>query len=153
MSKATNNHLKCRNGDDDGYELDDHERHVGAAHMVCGTRGLNESRVEWFDGFQDDFTTYEAQRDHKTGLLKGYRKWHGKVKGEDLLTHDEYKKQKEVRKQLKEQAQQAHDYAQEQHDLIEQAMLSENKTFEEVYHERFEAILSKIGAFGKRRLR
>lgn len=68
-----------------GVEVQGHVRRPGAAHTVCGTAGVNESRIAWHDGFQDDFFAYVARRS-PTGQLLLAERWFGPLAGADLLT-------------------------------------------------------------------
>jgi len=145
MHSVKHNHLHCRGGDDIGYVLPDHERHVGAPHMVCGTAGINESRIEWFDGFQDDFDAYVSKRSHITGKLLGYHQWKGELAGENLLTHDEYEQLKDVQDELKERAKNARAYAVEQRQKILEANETEGKSIETLMREHFAALVARMG--------
>mmetsp|Transcript_16272 Transcript_16272/g.42160 ORF Transcript_16272/g.42160 Transcript_16272/m.42160 type:complete len:304 (+) Transcript_16272:3-914(+) len=143
MNTVRHNHLKCHGGDEDGYELEDHERHVGAAHLVCGTAGINESRIEWFDGFQDDFTTFNIRR-NPDGKLVGYEKWTGQVSGNDLLTADEYEHLQEVQDVLEGRAKEALNFLVERHKEILQIMAEKNKTAEEVHRLQLRVVIDTV---------
>jgi hypothetical protein len=67
-----------------------HARSIGAAHIICGTAGINETRINWYDGFQDDFTAYMTRsRLDADGRFMTFSKFRGKLNGTDLLTLEE----------------------------------------------------------------
>jgi hypothetical protein len=73
-----------------GTAVAGHARSIGAAHIICGTAGINETRINWHDGFQDDFTAYMTRsRLDADGRFMTFSKFHGKLNGTDLLTLEE----------------------------------------------------------------
>eukprot|EP00306_Pavlova_sp_CCMP459_P007940 CAMPEP_0185163128 /NCGR_PEP_ID=MMETSP1139-20130426/7569_1 /TAXON_ID=298111 /ORGANISM="Pavlova sp., Strain CCMP459" /LENGTH=395 /DNA_ID=CAMNT_0027728475 /DNA_START=96 /DNA_END=1283 /DNA_ORIENTATION=- len=54
-----------------GIEVSGHLRRIGEPHAVCGTAGVDERKIAWFDGFQDDADGYVALRDSQ-GQVVGY---------------------------------------------------------------------------------
>ncbi|KAJ1625819.1 hypothetical protein T492DRAFT_1036884 [Pavlovales sp. CCMP2436] len=66
-----------------------HTRKIGAPNSVCGTAGINETRIEWFDGFQDDFSAYALVQRLTDGVYLSFKKFRGEVAGHDLLTSGE----------------------------------------------------------------
>lgn len=62
QSSTERNALVCMGGLNSGHAVAGHTRRVGATHAVCGTAGINESRIEWYDGFADDFDAYDVER-------------------------------------------------------------------------------------------
>jgi hypothetical protein len=79
------NHLHCDKVAG-GVAVPGHTRRVGAPHVICGTAGLNESRIHWADGYHDDFEAYSADRNPTDGsfILSALNK--GLQHGKDLLT-------------------------------------------------------------------
>jgi hypothetical protein len=60
------NHLHCDKVAG-GVAVAGHTRRVGAPHVICGTAGLNESRIHWGDGYHDDYEAFSAARNPTDG--------------------------------------------------------------------------------------
>lgn len=61
---SAHNHLRCTRAiEGRGMAVEGHVRSVGAAHVVCGSAGIDESKITWFDGWDDDFSAYSPVRD------------------------------------------------------------------------------------------
>lgn len=88
MVSNRHNHLKCSKSDI-GATVEDHVRNVGAPTTICGTAGIDETRIEWFDGYQDDYDAYSPVKDD-TGRVTGAVPAEKASEGIDLITHDEY---------------------------------------------------------------
>jgi len=84
----TSNNLRCAPSDATGVGVPGHARRPGAAHVVCGTAGINESRIEWYDGFQDDFAAYTTTRTADGRVVSAQLVKDGMF-GQDLLTQPE----------------------------------------------------------------
>jgi len=73
-----------------GTAVAGHQRSIGAAHAICGTAGINETRIKWYDGFQDDFSAYVTISRLADGRFMTFQKVHGHINGTDLLTPEEF---------------------------------------------------------------
>jgi len=82
------NNLACWPSDRTGIDVGLHTRKPGAAHTLCGTAGVNESRVMWYDGFQDDFFSFSTMRT-AGGRLVSAQLITDELPGRDLLTPGE----------------------------------------------------------------
>jgi len=82
------NNLACWPSVQTGVVVPLHTRKPGASHTLCGTAGINESRVQWYDGFQDDFFAYSASRRADGRLVKA-DVFKGELFGTDLLSPSE----------------------------------------------------------------
>ena len=82
------NNLNCWTSERTGVQVPMHTRKPGAAHTLCGTAGINESRIEWYDGFQDDFFAYSTSRT-ADGRLHSAHLFKGALAGKDLLSPSE----------------------------------------------------------------
>jgi hypothetical protein len=65
-----------------------HERALGAPHVLCGTAGVDETSVRWYDGFRDDFEAYTVVR-RADGSMLDFRKYAGLVPGQALPSDKE----------------------------------------------------------------
>lgn len=81
------NRLQCTKGGA-GTPTNGHERSLGTPHAVCGTAGVNESRIAWYDGYQDDYWSFRGQR-NKEGVYTEFDLMRDHVQGEDILTRAE----------------------------------------------------------------
>jgi hypothetical protein len=82
------NQLDCGIGYPSGARVDAHTRVIGAATAVCGTAGVNETRIRWADGYNDDFQAYVVTRDAH-GTPEFARVYKERLPGRDLLTQAE----------------------------------------------------------------
>jgi len=78
------NRLQCAPSSS-GMQVPGHTRRLGAAHAICGTAGINETRIRWSDGFHDDFTAYTATR-LADGRFRSFEAYRGALRGAELLT-------------------------------------------------------------------
>mmetsp|Transcript_9152 Transcript_9152/g.30980 ORF Transcript_9152/g.30980 Transcript_9152/m.30980 type:complete len:126 (+) Transcript_9152:103-480(+) len=90
MVSNRHNHLSCTKLESKGHVMPNHQRTVGGPHLVCGTAGIDETKVEWYDGFQDDYETYQPIR-NPAGYVVGANKSLAPSQGADLITRDEWK--------------------------------------------------------------
>jgi hypothetical protein len=88
-SNEKSNNLVCESSFT-GVTVKGHTRSLGAPHAVCGTAGINESRIVWPDGWQDDFETYAVTRD-ELGVVREAQRVSESAHshGQDLLTTTE----------------------------------------------------------------
>lgn len=81
----TYNNLQCMTAESTGIAVEGHVRRPGSAHSVCGTAGINESRIVWADGFQDDYFAYTVSRT-ANGQLAYTELYKGMLAGRDLMS-------------------------------------------------------------------
>jgi hypothetical protein len=88
QSQNSENKLECMESVL-GTVVAGHVRKVGAPNALCGTAGINETRIEWFDGYQDDFSSYALVQRLADGAYLSFTKFRGHLLGMDLLTPGE----------------------------------------------------------------
>jgi len=101
---AGHNHLRCSAVAPErapgipppGIPVPGHTRRVGAATMVCGTAGVNETRIRWYDGWDDDFYAYAPRRSNTTRRMVGVARLPRSSGLKDLLTKPELDAKREA---------------------------------------------------------
>jgi len=89
QNNQVDNRLICEGGNGgQGISVRGHTRRVGGASAVCGTAGIDERRISWYDGYRDDFAAYLPVRD-RMGRVTDFSYYFAQLPGIELVAGDQ----------------------------------------------------------------